>query len=232
MPSCHCEATDRHFTRARAQEELAKYRRRGPTGTARLMLDGLREMSVAAETLLDVGAGVGVLHHELLGGRVQHAVHLEAASAYVEAAQEESLRRGHEPRLEFLHGDFVELAPTLPAADLVTLDRVVCCYPDLEPLVRESAAKARRYYALSFPNDRWYMRVHTWWQNDRRRRAGNPFRTFVHPVAWIRALVRAAGFDIRRCRRTLPWEVLLCERPHGSWPVDEISRPVHRMAPR
>jgi hypothetical protein len=159
-----------------------------------------------------VGAGVGVLHHEMLDGRVQHAVHLEAASAYVEAAREESARRGHGSRIQFLQGDFVQLAPTLPAADLVTLDRVVCCYPDLEPLVAQSAAKARRYYALSFPHDRWYMHAHTWWQNDRRRRAGNSFRTFVHPAARIRALIRAAGFEIRRSRRTLAWEVLVCAR--------------------
>jgi Methyltransferase domain len=213
MSSCHCDATDRHFTPARAQEELASYRRRGPTGTARLMLDSLDEIGVSAETLLDVGAGIGVLHHELLGGRVRRAVHLEAAAAYVEAAREESMRRGHDSRLQFLHGDFVELAPALSVADLVTLDRVVCCYPDLEPLVQQSAAKARRYYALSFPHDRWYVRMHTWWQNERRRRARNPFRTFVHSVARIRALVQAAGFDIRRSRRNLVWEVLVCARP-------------------
>jgi hypothetical protein len=100
----------------------------------------------------------------------------------------------------------VNLAPTLPAADLVTLDRVVCCYPELEPLMRQSADKARCYYALSFPHDGWYMRAHTWWQNDRRRRAGNPFRTFVHPVAQIRALLQQGGFEIRRARRTLAWE--------------------------
>lgn len=35
----------------------------------------------------------------------------------------------------FRYGDFVSLAPDLETADLVTLDRVVCCYPELEPLV-------------------------------------------------------------------------------------------------
>jgi hypothetical protein len=118
--------------------------------------------------------------------------------------------------VSFRHGDLVTLAADLAPADLVTMDRVVCCYPDLEPLIRVSTEKALRYYAVSYPHDRWYVRVHTWWQNDRRRRAGNGFRTFVHPVTAIHSLLRAAGFQVVRLRRTLVWEVLVCTRRNPS----------------
>jgi SAM-dependent methyltransferase len=209
---CHCAATDRHFTPARAQAELAQYRRRGPTGTARSILAMLRELGIMPETLLDVGAGVGVLHHELLERSVGRAVHVEAAAAYIAVAREESERRGHRDRVQFLHGDFVDLSSALESADLVTLDRVVCCYPELEPIVSLSAEKSERYYVLSFPHDGWYMRAHTWWQNRGRRRAGNAFRTFIHPVIRIEALVRAAGFQIQRRHGTLAWAVLVCRR--------------------
>jgi magnesium-protoporphyrin O-methyltransferase len=212
MSSCHCIATDRHFAPARAVAELADYRRRGPRGTARLILESLDDLGITPQTILDVGAGIGVLHHELLARGVERAVHLEAAAAYVASAEEEVVRRGHQGRVQFRHGDFVSLAPDLGSADLVALDRVVCCYPELEPLVHLSAAKAERYYALSFPHDRWYVRAHTRWQNYRRQQAGNDFRTFVHPVAQIRALLRAAGFEIERSRRTLVWAVLICAR--------------------
>lgn len=213
MPGCHCDATDRHFTPARARQELATYRRRGPTGTARLILRSLGDLGLTADTLLDVGAGIGVLHHELLGRGLKSAVHLEAAAAYEEAAKEESARRGHAGRVSFRHGDLVAMGTDLAAADLVTLDRVVCCYPDLEALIRVSAGKARKHYVLSYPHDRWYVRAHTWWQNHRRRRAGNPFRTFVHPVSRIRSLIRAEGLRAVRSHRTLAWEVLVCTRP-------------------
>jgi magnesium-protoporphyrin O-methyltransferase len=212
MPSCHCVATDRHFTPARAQAELAQYRQRGPGATARLILESLTDLGIMPRTLLDIGAGIGVLHHELLGRGVGRALHLEAAAAYVAAAKEESERRGHGGRVQFRHGDFVTLAPELESAELVTLDRVVCCYPELEPLVLLSAEKAERYYALSFPYDRWYVRAHTRWQNHRRRRAGNAFRTFVHPVSRIEALVRTAGFQVERYRRTLVWALMVCRR--------------------
>ena len=66
MPSCHCDATDRHFTIARARDDLATYHRKGPTGTARLLVACVAELNPLPDSLLDVGAGIGVLHHELL----------------------------------------------------------------------------------------------------------------------------------------------------------------------
>lgn len=212
MPSCHCDYTDAHFTPARARADLATYRRRGPSGTARLMLQCLSEVGPIAQTLLDIGAGIGVLHHELLDTGVQRAVHLEVASAYIEAAELETARRGHGGRVLFRHGDVVGLSAELAPADLVTLDRVICCYHDLDALVRVSTQKAKRIYALSYPHDRWYVRARTWWKNGRRRRAGDPFRFFVHPVARTRSLIEAAGFDVRCSRSNLNWEVLACVR--------------------
>jgi magnesium-protoporphyrin O-methyltransferase len=212
MPVCHCEATDRHFAIPMARDELATYRRRGPTGTAKLMLQCLADLGPAPTSLLDVGAGVGVLHHVLLDRGVQRAVHVEAASAYVQVASEESARRGHRDRVTFQHGDLVALKDSLLPADLVTLDRVVCCYPELEPLIRASAGKAVRYFALSYPHDRWYTRGQAWVENSWRRRRGNSFRTFVHPVTRIRALVEEAGFSVVCIRRTPAWEVVVGRR--------------------
>jgi hypothetical protein len=45
MPSCHCVATDRHFTPARAKAELAQYRQRGPSGTALMILMSLSDLA-------------------------------------------------------------------------------------------------------------------------------------------------------------------------------------------
>jgi 16S rRNA A1518/A1519 N6-dimethyltransferase RsmA/KsgA/DIM1 with predicted DNA glycosylase/AP lyase activity len=51
-----------------------------------LILKGLSHLAPTPRTLLDIGAGIGVLHHELLERGVGRAVHLEAAAAYVAAA--------------------------------------------------------------------------------------------------------------------------------------------------
>jgi magnesium-protoporphyrin O-methyltransferase len=216
--TCQCEATDRHFGAERAESDLAAYRRRGPTGTARRLLRLLRELGIQPDTLLDVGAGIGVLHHELLAGGAGTAVHVDAAGSYIRAAQAESGCRGHLDRVRFLHGDFLTLAPAIAPADLVTLDRVICCYPDLEPLLVASIGAARRYWAASFPRELWYVRLHTRWENRRRARAENPFRTFVHPVALIYDLLGRAGLRVLRVRRGPVWEIVVCERESQAEP--------------
>ena len=83
-----------------------------------MILKSLSDLAATPRTLLDIGAGIGVLHHELLERGVGHAVHLEAAAAYVAAAELESARRGHEGRVVFRHGDFVSLASELGSAEL------------------------------------------------------------------------------------------------------------------
>lgn len=210
-PGC-CESTDRHFTAERARTELRRYQRRGPTGTARRLLRLLRDADVRAGTVLDVGAGIGVLHHELLSAGTGTAVQVEASSAYLDAARAEAVRRGQESRVTFRHGDVVALAPELAEADLVTLDRVICCYPELEPLVAVTAGKARRFWAASFPRERWFIHLRNKWENARRARGGNPFRTFIHPVASVYALLAGAGLTPLRIHRGPFWEYALCSR--------------------
>ena len=76
---------------------------------------------------------------------------MEASAAYLAAAREETARRGHTDRLKAHHGDFVALAPEIPSADIVTLDRVICCYRDMPALVAQSAARARKLYGVVYP---------------------------------------------------------------------------------
>ena len=213
MSCCHCEATELHFGEAHAEEDLRRYRRSGPDKITRILLDGLRDQNLDGATLLDVGGGIGVIPHELLARGVTAATLVDAASSYLTAAEGEAERRGHRGRFNFVHGDLVQLAGRLHQADLVTLDRVVCCYPDLEPLVTASAAKARRWYALSYPRDRWYVRLGNAFENWCRRRRANDFRTYVHPERRIHELLLAAGLDRRFYRGTLTWRAAVYVRP-------------------
>jgi hypothetical protein len=49
-------------------------------------------------------------------------------------------------RIAYQQGDFVALAPQLPQADIVTLQKVICCYPDMRALVGLSSARAGKLY--------------------------------------------------------------------------------------
>jgi magnesium-protoporphyrin O-methyltransferase len=167
----------------------------------------VRALGLRQATLLDIGAGIGVVHHELLEDGIAAAVHVEAATAYLEAARLEADARGHGTRVWFVQGDFVDVADGLEPADVVTLDRVVCCYPDYATLLARSAAKCRAAYALSYPRDLWYVRLVVWAQNLVRRLRRDAFRTFVHPEAAIRQALADAGLRPAEGRDFFVWRV-------------------------
>ena len=95
---------------------------------------------------------------------------------------------------------------------MVTLDRVVCCYPDGEALLREAAERTLRLFAFTYPRDRWYIRMMIVLENLWRRLTGNKFHAFVHPPHRMEEALKAAGL-IRATRRgTFVWVLELYRR--------------------
>jgi magnesium-protoporphyrin O-methyltransferase len=207
---------EEQFDRAAARRHLRRFRRRGPDGTTRLLIAALRaaldDAGARGALLLDIGGGVGAIHHELLDGRVARAVHVDASPAYLAAAREETERRGHAGRVEFLSGNFVEVAGHVSAADVVTLDRVICCYHDMHGLVSRSAAKATRLYGAVYPRAVPWMRFAIAALNLFQRVKRSAFRVFLHDPAAIDGVLRDAGLERRFLRRTAGWEVVVYAR--------------------
>lgn len=203
--SC-CQALASEFDERRVAKELSAYRRSGPEPTTRALLQALRREG-ARGTLLDVGGGLGAIPAALVEDGIVAAVNLEASPAYLEASRTLAVEGGYLDRLDHRLGDFVALAPTLEPADVVTLDRVICCYPALEPLVELSAARARALYGFVVPRDRWLVRLGNAIRNLGRRLVGNPFRTYIHPIRRIDGILRRGGLEPRSLGRTFSWEI-------------------------
>jgi magnesium-protoporphyrin O-methyltransferase len=124
-----------------------------------------------------------------------------------DAGAQEATRQQKASSIEFVHGDFVDIAATLPNADVVTLDRVVCCYSHVEPLLSRAMEHATRALALSYPRGSWFARVAVGADNLKRRLTGNPFRTFVHSPALMERMIRRGGFTLSSRRRTWIWSI-------------------------
>lgn len=202
----------RQFDQKTAIRDLRNYRKDGPAATTQALIDALVRAGVRETTLLDIGGGVGAIQCELLNAGAREATSVDVSAAYLDAARSEAERRGLLGRVRFHCGDFVELAPELPATDIVTLDRVVCCYAEMEPLVRLSAEHCRRLYGLVYPRDRWLVRTVIRVQNFFRGLWRNPFRSFVHSVDAMDRLIRSLGFAPRNKVRTFVWEVVVYEK--------------------
>ena len=200
---CDFESTaDRQFTSQKAAKELQSYRQGRLGSTTRILRDSVVDAGLNQGTLLDVGGGVGALTFELLSRGMSSALVLEASAAYVAAAFEEAQRQGIQ--VQVLQGDFVRPSQTVPSADLVSLDRVVCCYPQYESLLDQALGHARRGVALSYPRDRWYVHAAVWFDNAKRARKSG-FRMFVHSPSRIQNAIERAGFVLIRRRLTLMW---------------------------
>jgi magnesium-protoporphyrin O-methyltransferase len=169
----------------------------------------VREQRLQDATLLDVGGGIGVLAHEFLDDGVRSAVLVDGSTAYLTVASEEAASRGTNERLRVLHGDFVEVARDLDAAAVVTLDRVVCCYPDYRALLAAAAAKSHGLLAISYPRDRWFVRLVMGVENLARRLARNAFRTYVHPPQEMDRVLEEAGYRPVRTHEGFVWRVAL-----------------------
>jgi 2-polyprenyl-3-methyl-5-hydroxy-6-metoxy-1,4-benzoquinol methylase len=211
MTRCQCQAIDNLFDAKVARRDLARFRRRGPDRSTRVLLEELQRAGLGG-TLLDVGGGVGTIHHVLLDLGVTSATHVDASNAYLVAAREETQSRNHADRVQFVEGDFTDLAATIDPVDVVTLDKVLCCYDDMETLMRESAKHATRMCGLVYPRDVWWVRMTTWVMNAVFRIRRMTFRIFVHATADVERIARREGLDAGRTRRLLFWQVVVYTR--------------------
>ncbi|MFZ3080284.1 MAG: class I SAM-dependent methyltransferase [Bellilinea sp.] len=194
------------------KSDLAAFRRGKKDRTTSLLIQALLDLGVGDQTLLDIGGGLGVIQLELLKGGATTATSVEISHAYLEAARQEAARRGLSERIAWLHGDFVALAEDVPTADIVTLDRVVCCYPDYKELIGKSVVKAGKVYALVFPKDLWVIRQGLKLMNWIFKAQKSLYVAYIHPVAEIDRIIRASGFTPAYQRSTLGWHVWVYRR--------------------
>jgi len=214
MGCCQCQGIETRFDEKYVAKKLKEYRRIGPKKTTWQLIEALRAEGVDGMTLLDIGGGVGDIQHEMLRLGVSSATNSEASTAYLEACRQEAERLGHADQIRHIPGNFVELAKDIAPADIVTLDRVICCYHDMPTLVNLSAQKARRLYGIVYPLDKWWLRFANmvyynlcyWVQR-------NPMRMFVHPPEVVEAIIRSNGLERRYCNVMGPWQVVVYARP-------------------
>jgi 2-polyprenyl-3-methyl-5-hydroxy-6-metoxy-1,4-benzoquinol methylase len=207
-------AAERQFGAAVAQRDLDRYRRKGPDASSRLLLDGVKSVAHPSDSLLDVGAGVGVLSFELLAHGLTRATLVDASPAYLSAARTEAERRGANSRVQCVTGDVVHLAGTVDRADVVVMHRVICCYPDWRALLGRATQLSGRVLAVTYPRELWYVRGLMALENLRRRVFGNTFRTFVHSAAAMETVIVSAAFERVSRRRTPVWCVDVYARRH------------------
>ena len=202
----------RLFNSKEARRRLRRYRKKGLDPLARSLVDYLSSREIDDTDVLEVGGGLGHLQLELFRSGAASSVNIELSAGYEEAAAELLDSEGLGDRVERRLGDFVALQDRVSPADIVLLNRVVCCYPRMPEMMGAALNKTKRFLALSFPRERWFMKMaiaagNAWWAM-----RSCDFRAYVHPVSEIESLARDSGFEIAYRYRSLGWQAVVFER--------------------
>jgi magnesium-protoporphyrin O-methyltransferase len=200
------------FSEREARREAKRYRRKGLDATSRRIVDFLKAQGVAGRTVLEVGGGVGAIQIELLKAGAARATSIELTPTYEEVAIELLREAGLEDRVERHVMDFAEAAEAVDAADIVVLNRVICCYHDMPKLAGAAADHAREMLALSFPREGSFTQMGIAFMDLGLRIFQREFHVFYHSPKKILATCEQHGLKTIVNRPGLAWTVAAFRR--------------------
>jgi 2-polyprenyl-3-methyl-5-hydroxy-6-metoxy-1,4-benzoquinol methylase len=176
-----------------AHRAARRYERRGPARTERRILAFLEGQALPGMSVLEIGGGVGELQIELLRRGATRATNLELSGTYEAEAQRLLAEAGQQDRVRRHLVDIVEAPDQVEPADVVVLNRVVCCYEDYESLLRAAARHCRRVLVFSHPPRNVLFRAAMTLLNLGMRLTGNDYRAYTHPPQRMLAALQAEG---------------------------------------
>jgi magnesium-protoporphyrin O-methyltransferase len=190
---CARHGQDELFGAKSAARDARRYRRKGADAMARSLARRAAVAGVDGATVLEIGGGVGQVLLELLRAGAASGEVVELLPDYEPYVRELAHETGFADRVSFRTADLVADPDARRPADVVVLNKVVCCTPDGVELAGIAASLARRTLALSFPRDVWWTRAALAVVNGALRLRGRQFRVFVHSPRALEAAVEAQG---------------------------------------
>jgi hypothetical protein len=200
------------FSEKTARADAQSYRRKGLDRTSRRIVDYLKERGVEGRTVLEVGGGVGAIQIELLKAGATRAISVELTPTYEQVALELLHEAGFEDRVERKVMDFAHSANEFAVADVVIMNRVICCYPDMPVLAGAAADHAGEVLVMSFPRRTWWTRSLLAAGNLALRITRRQFQVFVHPPDQILAVAERHGLRQALDKPGRFWQIAAAQR--------------------
>lgn len=192
-PSRYDAVFDQRFARRVAR----RYGSDGPTAVERRLIGFAVDHGLDGATVLEVGGGVGELQLELLAHGAERTVNLELSHHYEREAARLIEAAGVGGRVARTVGVDVAVHPDrVPHADLVLVNRVVCCYPEARRLLAAAASRADHAIAFTHPPRNWTTRLIAALENLMYRATGRSYRAYIHDPESLCDAVRDQGFEI------------------------------------
>jgi magnesium-protoporphyrin O-methyltransferase len=195
-----------------ARRSLKRYRTKGLDELERRMVAAASAQGLNGARVLEIGGGIGALQTELLRAGAENGEIVELVGSFEPYARELARETGLAERTSFRVVDVLDHPEAVDPADVVVMNRVVCCSPDGVALAREAARLARRTLVLSFPRDLVWLRAAVRMVNAGFRLLGSSFRVFVHAPAALVAAAEAEGMRLADGGHGALWEFAALQR--------------------
>ncbi len=181
------------FSERSARGEAKRYRRKGLDSTSRRIVDFVKAQGIENRTVLEVGGGIGAIQLELLKAGAARATSIELTPTYEEVASGLVREAGFADRIDRKVMDFATASDQIDEADVVIMNRVICCYPDMPKLAGAAADRTRELLVMSFPRDTWWTQMGLNLGNSALRILRREFHVFIHPPKEIIATSESHG---------------------------------------
>jgi len=209
MVCCQCQGIENMFDKKAAKRALKRYLKKGPSKTTGMLLKALHKTEVKGLDFLDIGGGIGAIQYDLIKAGASNGTSIEASPAYIDLVKEEIHKNNLAEIIDFKHGDFTAIASDVDSADIVTLDKVICCYDDMSELVRLSSTLSQKIYAIIYPRDVWWTKLALPFINFYPIIKRSPFRVFIHPTKKVEDIIFRNGLKRDYYDTTLFWQVAI-----------------------
>jgi SAM-dependent methyltransferase len=191
-----------------------RYKTKGLSKSSSLLFSFIRDLGVKGKAVLDLGSGAGGFSMELLKEGAESAVGFDLSPKMVDSAIALASASGFDSQAKFRVGDAA--VSELPISDIVIMDKVLCCYSQWEPLLRNAMKASRGMVGFIVPRGegiaKWPFRVGSLVVNFfAKRRGGVIF--YLHPLGVVDKTLRDSGFVRRNKQGSRFWLVFLYSRP-------------------
>jgi 2-polyprenyl-3-methyl-5-hydroxy-6-metoxy-1,4-benzoquinol methylase len=200
------------FSERSAQSEARRYRRKGLDPVSRRIVDFLIGEGIEGKSVLEIGGGIGAIQLELLKAGAARATSVELTPTYEHVATELINESGLGGRVQRRLMDFAATPAEAEPADVVIMNRVVCCYPDMPRLTRAAADHTHQLLVLTYPRRTWWTRIGLRFGNLLLRLARREFQIFLHPPKEILATSEQRGVETVLNQEGLLWTMAALRR--------------------
>lgn len=177
------------------------YRSGGLSQSSRVLLGFLDEEGLTGKTLVELGCGPGGFSVECLKKGASSSVGIDLSPKMIETANELATSLNLQDRAKFLVGNAATVE--VPSSQIVVMDKMLCCFPDAESILKNVVGAASDTIGFVVPRDQGLfmvpLRVGVFFKDlyDKLRRR-NVGWLYLHSLNDIDQKLRNAGFNNRK----------------------------------